>query len=60
MDIQKNLHEVYLELKSYATLFSSLDDCDLEASTLYGVGIRLSKLSEKIQQVNDSLPCHLD
>lgn len=55
--IQEELHEIRLELEVYAALLCAANGDEFNANSLYGAGIRFSKISEKIQQINDNLSC---
>ena len=58
-EVQEELHDIQLELETYAALFCAVDKDEFKASSLYGAGLRFSKLSEKIQRLNDTLPRYL-
>lgn len=54
-NIQEELHDIQLELQTYAVLFCAVDKEEFEARSLYGAGLRLSKINEKIQRINNAL-----
>ena len=55
--IQEELYEIRLELEGYAALLCAANGDEFNANALYGAGIRFSKISDKIQQINDDLSC---
>lgn len=52
---QKRLWETRCELKSYSTLFQSLDNCEIVGSELFGIGLVLQKIYNRIEKIEDQL-----
>ena len=58
-NMQIELFEIKVELEAYAALFCALDEDKLrDGHSLYGVGLRFSELSQRVQKINDNLHSH--
>jgi len=52
---QVSLWETLKELESYSVLFSNLHGNEIDGESLYGIGIHLKSMSQRLDGVNELL-----